>query len=489
MRKSYHDNWASTLGTLGSVRDKSVGQTFRRRERLTRDMVELLVEQNAICRRVVYKLVHDAFRTPWKFKRGELAPFKARLERELELTKRVKKAAGWSRLYGACALAIPAADGRRPDQPLDRTAVRSIAAPSVVPAYQFDPLKYDSAFGSQTYREILLYQVETLNGRQPVLDVHASRMHVFEPHELPIESRIESLESGQTAFGPSVLQLIYDELLREGASRAHANAMMYSASILSIKLRGLADKITTKHGQQEIREELQVLREALDSLGFLALDEGDEIASTSHSFTGARDAVGVQRDALGSALPMPREIGMNESETGLRGGELSGAQALWYGDVGVYRENDLAPAIENIARMAATAWGVPAGEGAFEIEWEPLWVPSEKERSENAHRNAQTDTAYHAMGALGAQEARQARFVDGERGEIRIDKEQAGLVRKAKPYIGPALDVVAKVAAGDIPRDAGMQMLASMGFDPILMGSAGAPEPLAKTMAALENAQ
>jgi phage-related protein (TIGR01555 family) len=478
------DNWANTLSSLGSIKDKSTGATFLRRRRLDRHMVETLVDQNEICNRAVYKIVNEAFRSGWAFKDPDLEPFRLRLESELRLSEKLREAAGWSRLYGACVLALPITDGRKPTQPLNMSGVRAITTPNAIPAHQVDAETYDAAFGSPSYREILSYRIDSLSPRNPQHYVHASRCILFEPIKLPIESRIEQIGGGGRAWGPSVLQRFYDELLRYGSSRAHADAMMYSASLLVIRMAGVADKMTTDEGAEEVKAGLTAIRESLDALGLLGLDKEDEVESVSHTFAGAPDLIAAQADALGAALPMPREIGMNMSETGLRGGEMSGPQALFFADCDAWRKDKIDPAIKKIARLAATAWGVDLGD--CEIAWSPLWVPDEKEQSETAERNAKTDFVYWEMGALGAREARHQRFIEGARGAIALEEDQAGDIRRHAPHVGQALEIVTAVSAGTIPRDAGEQMLIAAGHSPLLLGSAGRDQPLIKTMAEAE---
>jgi phage-related protein (TIGR01555 family) len=481
-----YDNWGSTLSALGSVKDKSAGANFRRRARLSRQLCETLVDQNALCARAVEKHVSDAFRAGWKFKGEDLELFRARLEAELDLSARVREAVRWSRMYGGCLLYMSVGDRRDAQHPLNMSGVQSIAALNPIPAHQCEPHEYDSAFGSATYRQVLSYRVEPIGGSDATRVVHASRCVVFEPISLPIESRIEGLNSTtwSTAWGPSVTQRFYDELIREGSTRAYANAMMYVASILAIKMQGLRDQISTDEGKRIVRGNLEVMRQSMDGLGIAGLDAQDDLVTVQHGVAGLADMVSTARDALASALPFPREIGLNESPTGLRGGELSGAQALYFADVEAMRTDILTPALLRVARVAAAAWGVDLSGGGAEIEWSPLWVPDEREQSETAARNATTDRTYWEIQALGAREIRDRRFVDGQRGALTVEPEHAGDVRKSTPYLEPALRIVESVAAGTIPRDAGAQLLIAGGYSPLLLGSAGAPsEPLITTMA------
>ena len=479
MRPTY-DNWASTLSSLGSIKDKSVGAEFRRRARLTRYQVEALVDQNQICARVVYKPVAEAFRPGWRFRDDALEPFRERLERELHASERVETAAGWARLYGACGLVLPVVDGRKPHQPLNPRTVRSVLPPTPIPAHQIEPLTYDAAFGSPTYREVLMYRVQSLSTRVPQHDVDASRVIVFEPIKLPIDSRIEQLGLGVLGWGPSVLQRIYDELVRYGTARARADAMMYTASVLVLYMEHLSEQATTQGGREAIRANLQLINECMDSLGIAGLDGKDRLENVAHSFAGVPEVIAANESALAQALPFPREIGMNESPNGLRGGELSGAQALFFSDVDAWRRREAEPALLRIARLAATAWGVEYD--SLEIEWGDLWVPDEQAQSELAERNSRTDRTYYEIGALGAKEARTKRFVNGERGAITVEPEAEHEVRKTSPYLAPALEIVKAVEAGEIPRDSGHQMLLGGGFSPLWLGSAGIEEPIAVTL-------
>lgn len=471
----FDSTWENTLAALGSIRDKSSGIRPRRRPRLTRDQLVTLHDQNAIAYRVVHKLPDDAFATPWKIVADDvdeaaLIAFRRYLDDVLELSKQVQLAIAWSRLYGAALLTLPISDGRQPHQPLDLLNVRQFYRPTPVSAPDVLPTMYDSAFGSPTYRQLLEYQVQSL-GSHGVHKIHHSRTLLFEPIQLPIEERLRGLGLGHNGLGPSVLEQVYTEIALEGSARQSANAMLYTASILFVKLKGLADTLTAADGKKKVRENLLALREALDALGMLGLDEHDEIGSVDRSFAGAPDLLEKQLDAVGAALPMPREIGLNVSPNGLRGGELSGPRALWNAIVEGFRTAEIIPALVHLIRIASIAYKLPLGD--FKVEFDPLWIPDEREQAETASKNADTDRKYIDTGALSVREVRRQRFVLGNRGALSVDEADTENVQDRGMWLGPAVEIAKAVHAGELPRSAGAQLLVAGGFSPMLLGEAG----------------
>lgn len=475
------DDWQNTLATLGSVRDKATGITFGRRKRLRRRELESMYEQNPICARVVDKIADDAFREGWELidhdapDNFDMQDLMQRLQTDLHIDARMDKAVRWSRLYGGAILALGIIDGRKVHESIDPENIQMFFPPTVIVAEDAPPLTYDAAFGSPTYREVLSYQVSGLIAtQQPILEIHHSRVVKFEPIELPLEARIRTFTENN-GWGPSVLDRLFDDLGNEGSTRKHAVSMLYIASILYVKLVGLRDQLKQQGGEDHVRKVLSSLRANLDVLGLLGLDAEDDVASVQHTIQGLDRLIDKMRDALAAASDMPREILFNETPNGLRGGELSGAQDLWYATVGAFQEKVLTPALTRLLKLIFIAWRVPITK--FSIRWKPLFTKSDETVAETQEKNSRTDETYHRMGVLSAGEIRQQRFVDGNLGQLDIAQEDAGQTPGGSGTdILPALEIVKAVAAGEIPRDAGAQLLLAAGFSPMLLGSAGQGE-------------
>ena len=421
-----NDDWASTTSALGGPRDKSTGLYFQRRNRLGRAQLESLYEQNAICARVVDRLPFDAFREGWTLSEVDAAPdldvgrVLARVQKELALDTVLSQAVQWSRLYGGALVAFGIVDGRAPSQPIDLANASMLTKPVVVAADDALPTTYDSAFGSPTYRQVLEYSLQSTAAEREIL-IHHSRILKFEPIELPLEARAFALASAN-GWGPSVLDRLFDDLGKEGAARSHAVSMLYSASILYVKLVGLRDQLKAKAGEETVRKILANMRCNLDVHGLLGLDEGDDVGSVQHQVQGIERVIDAMRDALAAATDMPKEILFNESPAGLNAGELSGPQELWFAYVSAFQKKVLTPAIERALRLAFAVWQVPIR--SFQIEWNPLWVRSESATAEVANKNALTDQIYYEIGAVTAEQIRQHRFVEGRMTPIELTQDE-----------------------------------------------------------------
>lgn len=415
------DDWSNPAAGLGSIRDKSVGLTFRRRRRLDRRTLEAIYEQNAIAARIVDKIVDDALRHGWSVTNVVGGIDHDVLEKRM-LKLRVKqglaKWAKWGRLYGGALLTLPTLgrDNNTPsvDKPMQVADVGSLFSPSVIAAHNARPIDTDAAFFSPTFGQTLSYEITGLVAR-PVT-VHHSRVVKHEPVELAIDA----LANESELWGPSVVERIFDDLGRDGAARSHAVAMMYIASILYLKITGYRETYKTREGKEQLREMMAAARRDLDSLGLLGIDGADELGSINLTTTGTYELIDRMRNALAASADMPKEILFNETPSGLNAGELSGPQELWFARVEAFQEEVLGPALNAILEVefAAQGWNVES----WEIEWAPLWTKSEKETAEVAKLNAETDQIYVTMGAATPEEYREHRFVKNEVGPLDLSE-------------------------------------------------------------------
>jgi len=523
------DDWQAMNATLGSIRDKSTGIDFKARTRLTKEQLNALYEQNPIAARIVDRPVDDAFRNGWRLDKVVMRddsepPDAAALQERLDdlagedqtFDTLIKRAVKWSRLFGASAVFLPTEDydpgahpvRRKLEQPRGRIA--RLHPLAVLAAHEILPLQSDDAFGSPTFQRTLSYQL-TAASRSP--EVHYTRLVTWEPIQLPAGVLHES---GQR-WGPSVLDRMFDTLGRSGSAQNHAVAQMYISSLLFLLLKGYRQDVKTSDGKTRMLKFLQDFQRSLNSLGVAHIDADDSVQAVTLDTRGSHELIRVLRDEVAAAGDQPREILFNESPSGLNAGELSGPQEIWFQRVAAMQEEDLAPRMAAIMRVAFEAWGLPIR--SFEIAWEPLWTKSEETTAASDSARAQTDRTYWEIGALSADEIRKNRFVEQrtalpELGELPADPlvlepgpedvEAQRAATATAQSAAPALDaaqsaalmaIVEKVAGGAVPRDAGIELI-RVSFPGLaaraeqLLGSAGlvpaavpGAEPAASTAA------
>src|SRR5690349_17872131 len=216
------DDWASTTSALGGAKDKHTGLTFTMRPRLGPTVLEALVSQHPIAARIVDKIVDSAFSVPWKIgkvvgpdaSKFDAAACKAELDKA-GLTIAEKQSAHWSRLYGGALTAIAVLDSGKPNQPMTFTPKSRLLRFAAVPAERARPLDQDAGFLSPTYGVVLKYQCTGI-ATNPV-ELHHTRAIPHEPIKLPIEAQTRS-GSTATGWGPSILDRVFDDLGRYGAT-------------------------------------------------------------------------------------------------------------------------------------------------------------------------------------------------------------------------------------------------------------------------------
>ncbi len=422
-KEVYNDSWYSSSGGLGSVRDKSVGVSFRARSRLPRREATALYVQNDVVAKIVDEIVDDAFRngfTVENIKDRDRQPIEIEQEalqakmKELGVFDRVPMAAKWARKDGGALLLLPVHDGQTVDKPARFNPETVFGYLGVVPSCRAQPEQQDLGLFSPTYGQTLEYLVES-----PTSDtkrVHHSRVVPIEAIELPYEDATAYSEDG---WGPSVIERVFDVLQRDGASQQHAVNILWASSLLYLKLEGLRKAHTRKDGPEEIRKMLNGISRAIDTTGIVGLDSADDLAAVNRQISGLKDLLDHLRDRVASAANMPREILYNESPTGLRGGEMSGPQAIWYATVSKYQEKTLNPVLNRVLQVVFASLGVPAY--SWDIAWPALFVERDSDAADTHKKRAEADQIYHNMGVLNADELRRERFEESEQGGLTVE--------------------------------------------------------------------
>jgi phage-related protein (TIGR01555 family) len=441
------DDWASTTSSLGSAKDKHAGILFQQREPLPPRMIDALIRQHPIAARIVGLIVETAFSVDWKITKVagpdadkfDAAAIKAELD-AAGLTTAERQSAEWARQYGGAITTIAVLNSGEPKQPMAIGPASRLLRFAAVPAERARPLEQDVGLMSPTYGMALAYQVTGIASAS--VDLHHTRAIPHEPIKLPIEAQYEA--PSPTGWGPSVLDRHFDDLGRYGATAAHGVSMMYGASLLYLRLSGYKQEAQTKAGMDRIQKRADATRRALDAYGLAVMDKDDELGTVTQGLTGAAELADKSESRLVAGTEYPREILFNESPTGLRGGELSGPQEIYHKRVESWRKQEIDPGLRRGVEIAIRLHGLAID--SFEIEWDPLWTRSAEGDAEIHSKNATADAAYVDKGVLTADEIREARFVRGDVGMIKI----AGEANADPLELDPA-DVAAGVAAGATP--------------------------------------
>jgi phage-related protein (TIGR01555 family) len=407
--RAHRDSILNSLTGLGGSGDK--GSTYNNRPDTFRQPLDIgeldaLFEYNGLSRRIVSLPAAEACRKGWR------VPDLDDEDKRLEIHNRVCEAMTWGRLYGAgIALMVteddvPPAFRRRPQdwktQPLDLRRVGELKALQVFDAYEAQVGEYDWDSTSPTFRQPLYWQIATQGGS---IRVHASRVLHFRGAVRPPHKRLYA-----TVPDDSVLQAVWDEVQRlcstmqGGAVLAHEirESVLRVAGLGQMAVGDQADALTSR---------MRLLAKAKSLLGIVLIGEGDEYTNRGNPPTGFGELSGEAKAMLAGVLGWPATVLFGDAPSGLNTDGESGWQT--FNRVVVAEQERNRPQLEQLYRVVYAAQDGPTAgtePESWELEFEPLEVPTEKEQLEVRKLAADIDAIYLTQGVMTPEDVARGRF-------------------------------------------------------------------------------
>ena len=397
------DSYINTVSGLGTARDKALATGFQDQGRLDAGTLEVLYEQEAICARIVDRVVDDATREPWSLK-GKDSTFDfsemvSDLE-SLEATQSVADAWRWARLYGGSLLFVDLRDGTPNHKPVDWSRAKEIRGLHVVESRYAIPDGTTRSLGSNAFGRPSTYRITTA-GKDT--RIHRSRVIRFDGVRVT-PTRLAT----QSGWGPSVIDRVWRQVVRLGSAEASAESILHEISVMVMRMKGFREKMAgSDEDRAELKEVFKAIGYALSNFNMLVLDTEDDWTEQTRTVSGV-DAL-VQRfvDSLVRVTDMPRTVLLGEQPSGLNASADSEIRA-WFDHVASQQQKILTPALTKIISihlrlMRKAGKAVPED---WTIEYAPLWQPTAKETADTALVEAQRDVAYMQFGVVGPDEVR-----------------------------------------------------------------------------------
>jgi hypothetical protein len=277
----------------------------------------------------------------------------------------------------------------------------------------------------------------------------------------------------------------------DAANQGGANMMTDSSqAVLSIaefnKMIG-SDDLTIFSNRMRVLEMARSLR-------IMPIDaESEKFQYVERSFQGVFEMIDRAAQALAGAVGIPQTIYFGRAPAGLNATGESDTRG-WYDKVRAQREAKYQPLFEQIIQIIAKAEGLQYPD-QWGVSWPSLWQETAKEKADTDKTVAETDKLYLDMGAITEDEIAETRFGGDEfqRGVIQVDlesreilrgqdlqraqegvlEEGAGGVMAEDPeavdpqtalngaQVKAMQEIVLAVAAKDIPRETGVELIVS----------------------------
>ena len=465
------DSWVNLVTGVGLNRGRTA-LDFRASstDYLTDGTLAELYGLDGLAARIVRSVPQHALRQGITVACGDAsidAALRARLD-ELGAVERTRLAWTWARLFGGGAVFIGADDGRDPREPLDLGAVRTVRFLVDVDRRDLTPQDWETdplsaRFGQP--RRYLLTRNGPGAGTANAL-VHWTRIIRFEGVETERHRR-DTLQG----WGDSVLQRVYTDLQSARGAYASSAGLVHEASQAVWKVKDLF-ALMASDKEDVLKKRLELMDMARSVARAVAIDaDGEEFTRVEvGAMTGLVELLDRFTNMISASSEIPVTVLMGQAPAGLNATGESDIRT-WYDAVQAEREAMLRPRVEYLVRILLRAKDSPTGgvePQGWKVTFPPLWQPTPGEQADLRGKVATTDVAYIQAGVVTPEEVARSRFPrDGWSPETSID-----LAARATSPDGIATGgdgalvdhdavaaIIGKVAAREIPRDAGVALL------------------------------
>lgn len=429
---------------------------------------------------------------------------------ELNAQHAFETAIQYQRAQGGGAIFLGVNDGATVDElvkPLDPKRVHSVdfltpysARELIVDEWEDNPFAPD--FGQpRIYRlNASTFGASNVLANTPV---HASRVLRFCG---PVAERADLLRNH--GWGQSVFQRMATVLRDFGMSWEGAAALLQNLGTGKYSVKGLSQMIAADAGG-DLRKRFELLETTKSMFRAMFFDaDGEDFKYETLPMAGLAEALDRLCNRLAAAAEMPVSMLMGQAPAGLNatGGENT---RYYYDTIAAHQKRTVKPQADRLVKLLfLSRQGPTSGQEphVWSIKFHPLWQLPETDAATVRANLANADNVYLTHGVVTAEEVAEARFggddfgfdltLDGESRELfgslpdlgdlpegddpgeegdapaptTIDAPAAAEGAPAPTgkladaalsggQITSALEIVAKVAAGDLPRESGLAML------------------------------
>lgn len=394
------DSWKSLFGSFGGRGDRG------RSDRMV--MVPAPVLDDAtlstayrdmwLVRRVIHAWSDDALRGGWGVDKDQIPEF-LRLNTATHSEGAFQRALHMADLKGGAGIFIgyKAAVGQDLLQPAPPNA--EVAFLEVFDKFQLQGQDRVRDIDSPEYDRPQIWQV---NGpRRTGLRFHASRLIRFPG--APRATELGASEQDRD-WGDSALQSVWEDVQRYGVFWQSVAHLMQLASVGVLRLKGLIGMLATKNrADAEARVDLLNETLSLSRLLLLDADASEDYHREAVAFTDMPALLQEVQLATAGSFHIPVTKLFGRSPAGMNATGESDTRN-WYDEVAARRQVGIEPQLEQLLSITERK--------PIEVEFDPLWQPTEKEQAEVRNLEIQGTERLWAMGTVSDAEIRAAMIDD-----------------------------------------------------------------------------
>jgi phage-related protein (TIGR01555 family) len=402
---------------------------------------------------------------------------------------------------GACCLML-VDDGQPLEKPINRGGVRGVRGLVLVDNRLVRPGPDVGDYASPHYGRPETYSITNYaSGR--VVEVHADR--ILASFGIVASDDTRRRRGG---WGESMVDRVATPVLRFTELWDYIQTTIGKFSQTYLAIEGLTDLLASrgKEGEDLIRKRLQTFQKYRSTLRVAPIDAKDRIDEKAVSYQGVATILGQAMEEVAAAAQMPLTLLFGHAPGGLSTDDESG-KANWRKRVGAIQERKLRDPLNRLIDLLLISSDGPT-KGVVPDRWKlrfcSLEEPNEESESKTRNQDAQTDAILVTSNVISPAEARTRLLKDDEcvydldptalddgLGDIPPEAMPTMVKAPAAPpspgqsasptapaasgqppptekvqdtlpngaQVAAGVEIVKAVAAGDLPRDAGLGML------------------------------
>jgi phage-related protein (TIGR01555 family) len=395
------DGWKATLSGLGGARDKGRASNIRFCPSVYLDRATLAAayKDNWLIRRIINAVPEESMRRG--FGEGLETPEFDRLNYERFAEGALLRAACLGRLMGGAMVYVGYADGGA-DLTLPPKPGAEVSFLEVFHRYELTAVE-QSRVRDTSDPQYGRPQVWNVTGQNRTgLVFHESRCIRF-----PGQPRADDFEATAAVdrdWWDSILQSIWEDAQRYGVFWQAVSHLMQISSVGVLSIDGLIDMIANQN-QADAEARIDLLNEALSLTRLLLLDasKNESYKREAVSFSDVPGLLQELQLATAGAVDMPVTKLFGRAPAGMNATGDSDVRG-WYDSVDTWRERVLKPRAEDLIARCERA------SSPVEIEWPPLWEPTEKECAEVEQLETNVKERLWSMGVATDSEIRKSLY-------------------------------------------------------------------------------
>lgn len=482
------DGWFNALSGHGDVNRSKSENSYFVVDLLDDDYVEQLWRGDDIAARIIEDLPSETFRPKFKITledKSQSEDVYARSE-ELHVTPTFIEAKEKERAYGGSAIYPVINDGNgNLAEPLNLERIPTIQHLMVLEPRELSPESWYTDIADPKFGKPEVYRLHPTghaaqSSSLATERIHESRLIIFYGRRV---SRAQaSLRDG---WGDSVMNRVHRVLRDYNISWASAAELLNDFSQAVFSIKGLAELIA-QDKDEVIKARIRAVQLSRSTIRATMMDSEETFERKQTPVSGMPDLLDRFNIRLAAAADMPVTRLMGQSPAGLNATGDSDVR-FYYDRISSDRERRTQSQLEQMVKLLLLEKDGPTRgkePKIWNVSFNPLWQPSQKEETESRKTQADADVAYINAGVVSPEEVAVHRFggddysydlkvdieereaLEAEMGEDQegdaelivemggeAETENVSATAMNGAQVSSLIDIVARVNAGELSRE------------------------------------